>query len=175
MAQAQTLAQTVVARNPFLAPLCHRLFFHHYRDQGELAAAEREWALGRRAEVLQERARKERRSASLADDLEPHGCEAPQLAAMVSYLKAVEGLGKAFLVRKKLAVHPDHPVLLLVVRPHGLGWSWDPKGRKRIAFQTRIARECPFPGRATGYVLVMRPGLLWRYRRLLDGLGAVIL
>ena len=173
--QAQTLAQAVLARNPFLAPICHRLFFQYYRDQGDRAAADREWLLGRKAEVLQERARKERKSAALTDELEPHGCEAPQLAAMVSYLKAVEGLDQAFLVRKKLAVHQDHPVLLLVVRPQGLGWAWDPKGRKRMAIQARIARECPFPGRATGYVLVMGPGFPWRYRRLLDGLGAVIL
>ena len=54
------------------------------------------------------------------------------------------------------------PVLLLVVRTEG-AW-WDPGGRKREACQARIERECPFPGRATGHVLVLRPGL--PYRRL---------
>jgi len=171
-ALAEAEAAAILAQNPFLAPVCHRLLGQHHREQGDLGASERELNLACRAEAMLDRARKERRGASLSDPLEPHGCLEAQLQPMVTYLKALGGLDQAFLVRKKLAVHPDHPVLLLVVSPRG-GW-WDPRGRRRHAFQARIARECPFPGRATGYVLVARPALLWRHRRLFDALGALI-
>jgi hypothetical protein len=171
LAEAQVAA--ILTQNPFLAPVCHRVLAQHHREQGDLAAAEQALNLACRAEAMLDRARKERRGASLSDPLEPHGCLDAQLAPMVSYLETLGGLERAFLVRKKLAVHPEHPVLLLVVSPQH-GW-WDPWGRKRQAFQTRIARECPFPGRATGYVLVARPALLWRHRALFDALGALIL
>ena len=171
--EAQAQVQALLSLNPFLAPACHRLLGRHFRDHDQLAAAEAELNLACRSEALLERARRERHQASLADSLEPHGCGQAQLDAMVSYLKAVGGLGEAFLVRKKLTVHPELPVLLLVVRARGC-W-WDLKGRKRDAFQARIARECPFPGRATGHVLVLRPGFLWRHRRRFEGLDALIL
>jgi len=173
VALAEALVAALLAQNPFLGPICHRLLAQHHRDQGRLPEAERAWNQACRAQSLLDRARKERRGASLADPLEPHGYAQAQLEAMVSYLKTLGGLDQAYLVRKKLQVHPEHPVLLLVVRSQG-AW-WDPGGRKRQAFQTRIARECPFPGRATGYVLVARPVLLWRHRRVFDALGALIL
>lgn len=171
--QAETQVQQMLIHNPFLAPACHNLLAAHHRNRGALAQAEREGNLARRAEDLLQRARRERGSASLGDSLEPHGCGASQLEPMVSYLKAQGDLGEAFLVRKKVAVHPELPVLLLVVRPQSV-W-WDPGGRKREACQARIEREFPFPGSATGHVLVVRAGLLWRYRRMLTGLGARIL
>jgi hypothetical protein len=89
---------------------------------------------------------------------------------MVNYLQSLGSLGEAFLVRKKLTVHPEHPVLLLVVKPRASWW-----GHRRDDIQARIAREFPFPGRSTGFVLVVRPGLLWRYRSLFEGLDATLL
>ena len=171
--EARSQIRSLLLQNPFLAPVCHSLVAEYHRKKGELALAGQEWNLARRAEALVSRAHKERGSASLGDALEPHGCAEPQLEAIVSYLKALGELGEAFLVRKKLALHPDHPVLLLVVRPR-ISW-WDPRGRKRRAFQSRIARECPFPGQSTGYVLVLGTSLLWPHRRLFKSLGALIL
>ena len=174
MPEARAQINGLLLLNPFLAPVCHGLLGEYHRKSGELVLAAQEWNLARRSEALVDQATRERGSASLGDALEPHGCAGAQLEAMVSYLKALGGeLGEAFLVRKKLAIHPDHPVLLLVVRPR-VGW-WDPRGRKLVAFQARIARECPFPGRSTGFVLVLRTGLLWPYRRMFKKLGALIL
>jgi hypothetical protein len=173
LGEAETQVQELVTHNPFLAPACHGILAAHHRERGDWPGAGREWTLMRRAEAMQERARRERNSASLGDALEPHGCLGAQLQPMLSYLEARRDLGEAFLVRKRVAVHPDHPVLLLVVRP--LRAWWDPRGRKRDAIQARLERECPFPGRATGHVLVARPGFLWRYRGLLASLDALIL
>jgi hypothetical protein len=170
--RAQEMVRDLLGQNPFLAPACHAMLAAYFRDHGDLEQSEREWNRARSAEALQDQARIERGSASLGDSLEPHGCAGAQLEPMVSYLQALDGLGEAFLVRKKVAVHPELPVLLLVVRSR-CGW-WDPRGRKREAFKARIQRECPFPGRATGHVLVVRPGLLRRYRGTLEGLGARI-
>ena len=172
LVQAQAQIEAMARHNPFLVPESHAILAAHYRERGDLAAAERAWNQARRAEDGLQGARRERGSASLDDVLEPHGCGASQLDAMVRFLRGQEDLGEAFLVRKKVAAHPDHPVLLLVVRPEG-GW-WDPGGRKREAIQARIARGCPFPGRATGHVLVARPELFWRYRRILTHLGGLI-
>ena len=171
--EAQAQIRELLLLNPFFASACHSLLGEYHRNRGDFALAGQEKDHARRSEYLLERAKKERGSASLGDSLEPHGCVGAQLDAMVSYLKALGNLGEAFLVRKKMALHPDHPVLLLVVRPQS-GW-WDPRGRKRNAIQARIARECPFPGRATGYVLVLGPGLLLPYRRRFKTLGALIL
>jgi hypothetical protein len=171
--EAEAQVKDLLAFNPFLTHACHGMLAAYHRERGDWNNAGREWGLMRRAEVLQERARRERDSASLGDALEPHGCHGPQLQPMLSYLEGLGDLGEAFLVRKRVAIHPDHPVLLLVVQP--LQVWWDPRGRKRGAIKARLERECPFPGRATGHVLVARPGLLWRHRGLLESLDALIL
>jgi hypothetical protein len=166
---AQTLVTGLLTQNPFMAGPCYRIMAQHFRDRGELVEAEPYWDLALRAEAVLARARRERGSATLADPLEPHGCAGPQVAEMVNYLQSLDSLGEAFLVRKKLTVHPEHPVLLLVVKPRASWW-----GQKRGDIQARIAREFPFPGRSTGFVLVVRPGLLWRYRSLFEGLDATL-
>jgi len=170
--EAEAQARRTMADNPFLAPLCHTLLGDHLKAQGDQTGAERQWNLARRAEAQVERARHERHSASLGDPLEPHGCAAGQLEPMVNYLRSLPGVGEAYLVGKRVALHPDHPVLLLVVRQRG-AW-WDVLGRRRVAFQDRIARECPFPLRATGFVLVAQPVLLWRHKGLLRRMAALI-
>jgi hypothetical protein len=165
------LLAALLARDPFLAPTCHRLLGEDRRRRGDLAGGERELDLARRAESQVAQALTERASASLKDPLEPHGCPEGQLRAMITYLGSLPSVGEAFLVRKTVRLHPERPVLLLVVRRRN-GWL-DFLGRRRRAEQARIARDCPFPPDATGFVLVTGPGPLWGYRARLRRLGAL--
>jgi hypothetical protein len=117
------------------------------------------------------RARRERRSAALPDDLEPHGCDAWELRDLRKLCLLEPRILEAHLVRKRVLFHEERPVLLLVVRWRG-PW-WDLAGRRRRAFERELQEACTFPEGATGFVTVAGPGVLWWFRgklRQVDGL-----
>jgi hypothetical protein len=162
----------LLAVNPFVEFRIHGLFEEAELRKNDAAKAEAEWLQARRGEVIEERARKERRSVGLRDELEPHGLCVEDVEAIHRVLSTHASVREAFLVRKHVEHFPESPVYFLVVR-----WKapfWDPKGMKRAAFQAKLASDCPFPAGCAAFVLVTHGAHLRRKRRKLNALEAQI-
>ena len=165
-------AKELLGRDPGMAPACHEAIARHLHGRGDEKNADREWDRALRAEAVVAKAQQERASAGLEDDLEHHGCDVGTLDPIRRRLLLEARIQEAHLLRKKVLVQPDRPVLLLVVR-----WRaplWDPLGRKRLAFQRELQRDCPFPEGATGFVQVTGRTTLWRFGARLRELEGLI-
>jgi len=171
--QAQQDLSEMVRENPFLGPARHELLGELAWEQGNQREGESQWILARRAEAQVEQARRERSSVVLKDAFEAHGCSVAEVAAIITYLKTQPKVREAFLVRKQVEHFPDHPVFFLVLR-----WRrpfWDLRDRKRSAFQSEIASNCPFPLGGTSFVLVTTNShLRWQRKRLRQLEGQIL-
>ena len=165
-------AKELLGRDPRLAPACHEMIAQHLQGRGDQKNADKEWDRALRAAALVAKAQQERASAALTDDLEAHGCDLRTLDPIRRRLLQEARVQEAHLLRKKVQLQPERPVLLLVVRWRGP--LWDPLGRKRLAFQRELQRDCPFPEDATGFVQVAGRTAFWRFGARLRALESLI-
>ena len=96
-----------------------------------------------RHELLQ-RARAERDQITLKDTFDPHGLDQEQLAALRAQLRAMPGLRRVYLLRKRVALFPERPLFVL-------GYSctrwWGLYRRKKVdAIGQRLVDEIQLPG-----------------------------
>jgi hypothetical protein len=103
------------------------LLRHYFARRGrdELARQWHERWL-QRAQVVQA-AQAERSELFQNEVFEPHGLDDAQVAELRARLRAIPDLGKAHLVRKRLAHHPERPVLVLAFTVKR--WRWRRAGR----------------------------------------------
>lgn len=93
---------------------------------------------------LEQAAAKERNEVRLDDKFERHGLAADALAALRTQLAAIEGLNKAYFVKKRVAHMPERLcyVLGFTVRRSFLS----ARAKRRAAEVMKQVRELPFPG-----------------------------
>lgn len=170
--EAESVLDSILQDRPNLAAERHFILVEHHQNRHDPVAMEREWILGRRAQVRIEQAQQERGRVTLRDPLEAHGCSEAEVQRIVDALAANPKVREAFLVRKSVAQLPEWPVLLLIVR-----WNrpwWDPDGARASRFRLGLAESVPFPTAATGFLLAHSHLRAWHHRRRLRRMGAMI-
>jgi hypothetical protein len=163
-------ARRLLVRDPLLAPVCHEAIARHLRERGEAAGADEAWNRALRSAAAAERMRREVKEASLEDDLEPGRWDPEVLAGIRAFCGATDGVGAAWLFRKRTPAAKVLPVMVLVVDGGMAAWS----ARRRRDLRRRLAASCP---RLEGVALVVRvagPLARWRWKDKLDGEGALI-
>jgi hypothetical protein len=114
--------------------------FFARRGCDELARQWHERGL-QRAQVVQE-AQAERSEVFQHEVFEPHGLDDARVAELRARLRTIPDLGKAHLVRKRLAHRPEQPVLVLAFRVRR--WRWHRASRSG-AVQDAIVKTVVFP------------------------------
>lgn len=161
-------ARDLLVRDPLLAPACHELLARHLWEQGDGPNADREWNRALRAETVAEGVRRERRGASLRDELGPYPCDWATLQAIQALCRSRPEVRAAWLVRKRTAYPGACPVLLLVVD----GGGWSPGGRRRLA--RRLQSLCPVPDGAALFVEAAAPFARRRWKAKLEAADGLI-
>lgn len=124
-------------------PGCELLRDYYWRTGAEAQAQEWHARLLERSQ-FEQKLRAERDVVQLKDKFEKHGLTAEQLAQFQRELCAIQGLRKAYFVRKIVKHQPEKPcyVLGFCATPW---WSWHRK--QRVAeIQQRILDTVVFPG-----------------------------
>ncbi|HEX6852502.1 MAG TPA: M48 family metalloprotease [Candidatus Polarisedimenticolaceae bacterium] len=136
------LLERALESDPDSTPFVSRLVydFLRARERRDEAAAWRK--RGELYEAKLEAARAERETLRKDDPLEPHGLETAVVDALLDQLRDRKGLGKAWLVRKRMEHFPDRRKWILVVS--GAGWLRTDK--RIVTLVSEIAQDVGFPG-----------------------------
>jgi Zn-dependent protease with chaperone function len=122
---------------------CESLRDYCWRTKREQEAHAWHNRLVERVDLL-EAARKERAELHIRDGLEEHGLQDEAVAGLRQQLQKIPGLRKAYLVRKRVAHLPHHPLYVL---GHVASPWWKPHRNKRAAaVQQAILEQVSFPG-----------------------------
>lgn len=122
---------------------CEALRDYHWRSGRKDEAEAWHRRLVERAQ-LQEAAAKERKDVTARDTFEAHGLPAAELARLQEQLRSVEGLVRAYLVRKRVVHLAHRPMYVLgycVTRA-----LWLHSGKRAAAVLQRIQEKVAFPG-----------------------------
>jgi Zn-dependent protease with chaperone function len=139
------LLKRAMERDPWETPRCCESLRDYCWRKGRKDEAH-EWHRRMMERVeLEQAAKKERAEVRTSDKFERHAIEPAFLAQMRAQLSAIEGLRKAYFVKKCLRHMPERVCYVLgfaVLR----GWlPWQKKGSARVVLQ-RIQETVTFPG-----------------------------
>ncbi|MCR6494921.1 M48 family metalloprotease [Thermomonas sp. S9] len=130
-----------------------------YRDTGDLTGRDRvadEWA---RIQARWSRVQQARNTLAADDEFLPHGLDAPATEALRAALARVGGVGRAWLVRKRLPPGGEavpHHVMLVALR--GFVWSQSAKLQQ-------VVDALVLPGSVLVFVATNRRGIARRVRK----------
>lgn len=138
------LMRQVIEREPAALLAGTELLRDFFWRRGDRAAADHWHARHVERGSLLHAARQERETVTLGDEWLPHGLDAGAIRALAGQLRPVEGLRKAWLVRKRLAHLPEEPLYVLCFRATG-PLQWRTAARAAEVLE-RIRARVEFPG-----------------------------
>lgn len=97
------------------------LAWRFFNSRGRTEQAERYRQRWLERDLIEREAQAERANFTAGDDYEPHGLPAADEQALVRQIAALRGVGKAWLVRKRVKHGSEHPPYLLLARRRRFG------------------------------------------------------
>ncbi|HEX5646464.1 MAG TPA: M48 family metalloprotease [Nitrospira sp.] len=128
--------------------------------QHEEAAGYRERAVQRRE--LLSRAEEERQWITPYDTFLPHDLSRDAARSLANALSALEEIGEAYLVRKRVRVMPEVPAYALIVIPTHRWYVWREE-EKNERLLTRLSQEITLPSNT--YILVLKSQITRRWKK----------
>ena len=149
-----------------IVPACEQIRDYHWRNGRKDEATAWHQRAMERAE-LQHAAEAERKGISVRDTFEPHGLPQDAVAALVTQLRAIAKLRKAYLVRKRVTHLAQRPCYILGFTATSPFWFYRIKRATEVL--QAIQQSVQFPGEALIVNVESANSRFWRKFKRIEG------